>query len=156
RYLSKPFTSDQLFQVLESCAGGAESAPAVVSQPLEPKAVDAILDQAALSRIRALHRPGGPNPPAKVLGLDKSSSPAPVAELRAAALSQDAEGLRQAAHALKSSSANIGAMALADLSREIELAASAGNIDQACLLFDSLSGEHARVLQALESQDLAA
>ncbi len=157
RYLSKPFTNEQLFQVLESCASGIEAPPIpTTSQPLQPKAVDAILDQGALSRIRALHRPGGPNLLAKVLGLYGSSSLTLMEELRTAALSQDAEGLRQAAHALKSSSANIGALALADLCKEVELAAAAGSVEHACLLLDGLITEHARVLQALESQELAA
>ena len=112
-YLSKPFTSDALLQVLESCF--SDAAPAVApAASLDARAVDAILDQGALGRIRALHRPGGPNLLAKVLGLYSSSSAALIDTLRAAAEAQDAEGLRQAAHALKSSSANVGALAFAE------------------------------------------
>jgi two-component system sensor histidine kinase/response regulator len=156
RYLSKPFTSDQLHEVLESCV--PEGAPIEARAPteVEPEAVDAILDQQALGRIRALHRPGGPNLLAKVLGLYASSSVSLTDALRTAALTQDAESLRQAAHALKSSSANIGANSVADLCRNVELAAASGELDHACLLLEELLTEHRKVLQALDSEQLAA
>jgi CheY-like chemotaxis protein len=155
RYLGKPFTSDQLFQVLESCFPG-EAPAAEPARALDTRAVDAILDQGALGRIRALNRPGGPNLLAKVLGLYSSSSASLVDALRAAAEAQDAEGLRQAAHALKSSSANIGALAFADLCKTLELAAAQGRLDEVTLLLGEVYTGHARVLKALDLQDQAA
>jgi two-component system sensor histidine kinase/response regulator len=158
RYLSKPFTSDQLHQVLESCmleAGSAESEAKVAEAILDQQAL-AILDRHALGRIRALHRPGGPNLLAKVLGLYSSSSLALAEAIRTAIASKDGESIRQAAHALKSSSANVGAMAFADLCKEVEVAAAQGKVDQACLLVDGLLLEHKRVLQALDAQNIAA
>jgi signal transduction histidine kinase/DNA-binding response OmpR family regulator len=147
RYLSKPFTSDQLYQVLESCVAEGEPADAAV------KVEGAVLDRQALGRIRALHRPGGPNLLAKVLGLYSSSSLALTEAMRAAALSNDAESVRQAAHALKSSSANVGAMAFADLCKDVEVAAAEGKLDQARMLVDGLLAEHKKVLQALDAQN---
>ena len=76
--------------------------------------------------------------------------------MRAAATSNDAESIRQAAHALKSSSANVGAMAFADLCKEVELAAAAGKLDHARVLVDGLLAEHRKVLQALDAQNIAA
>ena len=139
RYLSKPFTSDQLFQVLESCVADGEpaaSATSAASAATAARLQDAVLDRQALGRIRALHRPGGPNLLAKVLGLYSSSSLALTDAMRAAATSHDAESIRQAAHALKSSSANVGAMAFADLCKEVELAAAAGKLDHARVLVE--------------------
>ena len=160
RYLSKPFTSEQLYRVLESCLpdGDAGEAAAKTSdmKTLDANSVDEILDPQALGRIRALHRPGGPNLLAKVLGLYSSSSLSLTEALRTAALSQDVEGLRQAAHALKSSSANIGATAFADICKQVETAAAGGDFDHACLLLEDLLAEHQKVLQALDAQDLAA
>jgi two-component system, sensor histidine kinase and response regulator len=155
RYLSKPFTSDQLFQVLESCVPGA-APPELRTQTIAVRTVEGILDRESLGRIRALHRPGGPNLLAKVLGLYSSSSQSLIDSLRAAALAQDGEGMRQAAHALKSSSANVGALAFADLCKDVEQAAAAGQLDHACLLLEELLAEHTQVLQALDAQDLAA
>jgi two-component system sensor histidine kinase/response regulator len=158
RYLSKPFTSEQLYQVLESClpeGGSAESEAKVADAILDQQAL-VILDRQALGRIRALHRPGGPNLLAKVLGLYSSSSLALTEAIRTAIASKDGESIRQAAHALKSSSANVGAMAFADLCKEVEVAAAQGKVDQACLLVDGLLAEHRKVLQALDAQNIAA
>jgi signal transduction histidine kinase/DNA-binding response OmpR family regulator len=150
RYLSKPFTSDQLYEVLESCV--ADSEPANVVGRIE----NAVLDRQALGRIRALHRPGGPNLLAKVLGLYSSSSLSLTEAMRSAALANDAESVRQAAHALKSSSANVGAMAFADLCKDVEVAAAQGNLEHARVLVDGLLAEHKRVLQALDAQNTIA
>jgi HPt (histidine-containing phosphotransfer) domain-containing protein len=159
RYLSKPFSSDQLYQVLESCAADGEPGPTAMTAASAASAArleDAVLDRQALGRIRALHRPGGPNLLAKVLGLYTSSSQALTDAMRSAATLNDAESIRQAAHALKSSSANVGAMAFADLCKEVELAAAAGKLDHARVLVDGLLAEHRKVLQALDAQNIAA
>ena len=150
RYLSKPFTSDQLYQVLESCVADSAAADS------EVKVETAVLDRQALGRIQALHRPGGPNLLAKVLGLYSSSSLALTDAIRTAAMSNDAESIRQAAHALKSSSANVGAMAFAELCKDVEVAAAQGKVDQARVLVDGLLAEHKKVLQALDAQNIAA
>jgi CheY-like chemotaxis protein len=150
RYLSKPFTSDQLYQILESCVSESVLADA------EVKLENAVLDRQALGRIRALHRPGGPNLLAKVLGLYSSSSLALTDAIRTATMSNDAESIRQAAHALKSSSANVGAMTFADLCKDVEVAAAEGKLDQARVLVEGLLAEHKRVLQALDAQNIAA
>jgi CheY-like chemotaxis protein len=154
RYLSKPFSSDQLYQVLESCVTDA-APPEIAAESSTPKQY-AVLDRQALGRIRALHRPGGPNLLAKVLGLYSSSSVTLTEALRTGLSGNDAESIRQAAHALKSSSANVGAMAFADLCKEVEVAAAKGEIDQARVLIDGLLAEHKKVLQALDAQSLAA
>jgi two-component system, sensor histidine kinase and response regulator len=150
RYLSKPFTNDQLYQVLESF--GSES----IQPVLVEKNDGAVLDEQALGRIRALHRPGARNLLAKVVGLYFSSSLALTEALQAAALADDATGVKQAAHALKSSSANVGAMAFAELCKDVEVAAREGRLDDARVLVERLLTEHKQVLQALEAQNLAA
>jgi two-component system, sensor histidine kinase and response regulator len=158
RYLSKPFSSDQLYQVLESCAGDGEpmTTATAANAASAAKLEGTVLDRQALGRIRALHRPGGPNLLAKVLGLYSSSSQALTDALCTAATLNDAESVRQAAHALKSSSANVGAMAFAELCKEVELAAAQGRLDHARVLVDALLAEHRKVLQALDAQNIAA
>jgi len=153
RYLSKPFTGDQLYQVLESC--GSDDMPIIAETKTEESAV-AILDPQTVGRIRALHRPGGPDLFAKVVGLYVASSLSLTEAMRAAALSHDAVGIRQAAHALKSSSANVGAMAFAELCKHVESAAEDGKLSDARVLVDRLLGEHQQVLQALDAQNIAA
>src|ERR1039458_2717992 len=125
-----PLPEQAVHQVLESCI--SDSAPP--ESAVKPE--NAVLDRQALGRIRALHRPGGPNLLAKVLGLYSSSSLALTDAIRGAAQSSDAESVRQAAHALKSSSANVGAMAFPDLCKEVEVAAAQGRLEQAKALAD--------------------
>jgi len=61
----------------------------------------------------------------KVIGANLADAPPRIAQLRVAADACDAEALRQAAHALKSSSANVGAEQLAALCKELECSTAA-------------------------------
>jgi signal transduction histidine kinase/CheY-like chemotaxis protein len=150
RYLSKPFTTDQLYRVLESCGSAS------MRTDSDAKNESAVLDPQALGRIRALHTPGGPNFFAKVVGLYFSSSLALTDALRAAAASGDSAGIREAAHALKSCSANVGASAFAELCKDVEVAAAGGNLEEARVVVERLLAEYIHVLQALDAQNIAA
>jgi len=158
-YLSKPFTLEQLRAVLEPYASDGE-ADRVAESPVTDESPatndNAVLDQQTLGRIRALHRPGGPDLLAKVVGIYLSSSLALTDVMRAAARGGDCAALVHAAHALKSSSANVGAIAFADLCRDVEAAAAGGDMAQACTLVERLLAQHRQVLQALDAQTMAA
>ncbi|HPP46535.1 MAG TPA: Hpt domain-containing protein, partial [Accumulibacter sp.] len=64
----------------------------------------------------------------------------------------DADGLRKAAHGMKSSSANVGAEALAALCKELELIGRAGTVDGADELLVQAEQELRQVLAALDRQ----
>jgi two-component system sensor histidine kinase/response regulator len=148
RYLSKPFTIDELYTVLEEYA----VAPASVATTRNSD----VLDPRTLAGIRSLRRPGAPDLLVKVAGIYSSSSRTLVESIKAAVLSNDRAGLLRGVHSLKSSSANLGATTLAEICREIEFAANDGNLDLACVLVERLLAEHKEVMQALEDQGLAA
>jgi HPt (histidine-containing phosphotransfer) domain-containing protein len=143
-YLTKPFTLSQLEEVLArwvpkkrlSQVDGADVLPSAplrrngkqaqeISQKadvqkdrnIEPQ----IIDQAALAAIRSLQRPGQPDIVARVLTQYVDTSPELVNRIRRAVLSKDGLELRAAAHRLKSSSAQVGATALAFDCRELEM-----------------------------------
>ncbi len=149
RYLSKPFTIEELFTVLEEYAGPA--APDSAARRSE-----AILDPRTLAGIRAMRKPGSPDLLAKVAGIYASNSRALVDDIKSSLLGNDRTGLLRAVHTLKSSSANVGATGLAQLCREIEALPRDGNLDLAFVLVERLIAEHRDVLQALEQQGLAA
>lgn len=150
RYLGKPYTIEQLHAVLESCKSDNTGAgPAVAHEP-------AVLDQRTLARIRALHKAGNPDLLAKVAGIYASNSFELIETMRAAAASNDTAALMHAAHALKSSSANVGALKLAELCKDIEVAAGSGKHESAGVLLEKLLAEHQKVLQALGAQGIAA
>jgi len=62
----------------------------------------------------------------------------------------DAEGLRQAAHSLKSSSANLGAVEFTQRCRELEMHARSGELAGAEDRLAPMEGSLSRVLSALE------
>jgi two-component system sensor histidine kinase/response regulator len=191
RYLSKPFTIDQLHRILESCVPDAESKAASrvesraeptveskteprVEPKIEPKIeprvepkieprvepkveVDvATLDERTLDRIRDLHKRGGPNLLGKMAELYLYSSRRLIDEARKSLASRDADGVAQAAHALKSSSSSVGATRLADLCDTMEMAGREAKFDGSESQLEKIVAEHARVVRALDSLSAAA
>ena len=146
-YLSKPFTREQLCRALEAC----ESAPGETPTP-----VAAALDARALEQIRALQQPGAPDLLEKIIGLYLENSRSTTERICAALATGDASGLREAAHALKSSSANVGAIGLAEIARQLESLGRDANVDAARPLVDQMSNEHQRVVTALQARQVAA
>src|SRR5690606_35259695 len=73
-----------------------------------------------------------------------------LAAIRAAHGRADADGVYRQAHTLKSSAANVGAMALSALARSLETAAKAGNLGEAEATVEAIEAELARVRPALE------
>ena len=82
-------------------------------------------------------------------------APRLVASLEAAAARPDYPLLYQAAHSLKSSSANLGAHALSAAARRIELAARAESLDRPAVAVALLAGEFERVQEALQAAMIA-
>jgi len=64
----------------------------------------------------------------------------------------DPTALERAAHALKSSSANLGALGLSALFRDIEAAGREKDLDRAVSLVQRSSQEFARVQEALRTE----
>jgi two-component system sensor histidine kinase/response regulator len=142
-YLGKPFSRDALAVMLDrylprvaiepaetwaAAAGGAALAGAPAADDLE--AVSPI-DMRALDSIRALRRPGRESPLAKVIALYLDGWPERLDELRRALADADAQAMWKCAHALKSSSATIGAVGLAALFKQIESIGRAGTTTKA-------------------------
>lgn len=153
-YLTKPFTLLQLEGVLarwvpqsKAIEGGRQREPVIRHVPDEGGAQPdpiakagcsheepsrlARIDHAALNAIRALQRPGQPDVLAKVLSSYITTSQEIVSRIRGAVLSKNATELRAAAHRLKSSSAQLGASALADDCRQLEMMGATGELAQA-------------------------
>jgi len=158
-YLSKPYTQNQLRRVLETCEGAPAVKPA--GKPAEkavetPAASGAVLDPRALDQIRALQQPGAPDLLGRIIGLYLENSRTLTEQIRAALAAGDATGLLQAAHALKSSSANVGATALADLAGQLEALGREARLDAARLLVNPMFQAHERVVGALQARQAVA
>ena len=110
-HLAKPFALQDLRATIEQWAG----APPPVPEEREPA-----IDPRALERIAALRRPGRPDPVARIVASFLNDMPVQLDAL-SEAINEGAFGaLRDGAHSLKSSSANVGATKLAALFRELE------------------------------------
>ena len=115
--------------------------------PGSDKPADAALDVAVLDELR------------EVLGDDVRAlidvflddAPQLIADLETAATRPDYPLLYQAAHSLKSSSANLGAMSLSAAAKRIELGARAEALDRPAVAVTLLAGEFERARDALRA-----
>lgn len=110
------------------------------------------LDPASLAAIRALQRPGKPDLLRMVLDRYLTTTPQLIEELRAALARGDAAAVRFAAHNLKSSSATIGATALAALSKELEQMGREHTLATAPALVERVATAYAALQGALTQE----
>ncbi|MET0560536.1 MAG: response regulator [Gaiellaceae bacterium] len=99
----------------------------------------ATLDATAIENLRDL---GGEEFLAEVIDTFLSDTPALVATLRTTYEDGDTEGLRRAAHTLKSNGQTFGAGRFAELCRELELRARSDELDGTAELVDRIEREY--------------
>ena len=165
-YLSKPFREEALRALLarwlSARASGHEEATMPDHVEILPTAKTdtrpdehgapspPAVDVSALEALRALQAPGAPDIRERVIGLYLQQTPQQLGELRAALARQDNTAVERAAHTVKSSSANVGAMRLSVLCRELEsVAGDKGGLDVGPRV-DAVEAEYARVERELE------
>jgi len=160
-YLAKPYTRAALLAVLArwrpaSAAPKAAEAPAAQTPAVTAQAVQqapaepaALLDAAALQNLRAMRRPGRPDVLGRIIDLFYSDAPRLLGQLEVAAEASDTAALQLAAHTLKSSCANVGALGLSATCREIEQYARGNDVASALQHIRGIQQELDRVLAAL-------
>jgi CheY-like chemotaxis protein/HPt (histidine-containing phosphotransfer) domain-containing protein len=177
-FLPKPYTKAELVTMLarwlprraaSSPTARSTSAPdattaATPGQAAPAKASDQslppVLDEAILHALIE-GRPGGAALVTRLLRLFRESGSQQLAQIEAALTSGDDETLIRAAHTLKSSSATLGALRLAAIGKQIELAARAGQhrshsadlaewTASARIVFDAACAAQARLIQEVE------
>ena len=153
-YLAKPFTMAQLSEMLtqwlplRTTEATAEIESALSARPDDlpsdepPPPSAAEIDKAAWEAILALQRPGRPDILAKVLTAYLNDSRILVEEIRTAVHTQDPVVLAKAAHRLKSSSAQLGALATSAHCKELENLGRLARLDGAAGLLAQLTDAH--------------
>ncbi|MBC8101494.1 MAG: PAS domain S-box protein [Cytophagales bacterium] len=123
-YLSKPLQPAKLDRILERwcLAVGASCRPSVPTKALPPTGT---IDGEALAQLRALMTEGDPAGFSELVAAFRGDGRGRMETLRGAVRGGDAAAIRSAAHALKGSSANMGARALPALCGKIEAFAMA-------------------------------
>jgi HPt (histidine-containing phosphotransfer) domain-containing protein len=133
-YLSKPFSLEQLERVLRQWL---PAVPAMEpSEPhIDPKVIESMLVLGG----------GGRELLRKMIDLFLQDAPQRVAAIQDGIARGEAQTVAQAAHAFKSSSANLGAAALAELCKRLEQQARGGSLAGAEALAAAIGEEFAYV-----------
>ncbi len=163
-YLTKPFGLDQLRAhigcwVTSKRVGPVSGVPVmldadsdlIVAEPLISKdsEEDNVIQFQTLESIVSLDPVNGQTLLARLIDVYESSSVELLDEMKDAAGKNDFRGLARTAHALKSSSGNVGAQRLYAMCRDIERAARNKNPESSGEKVGALLDEHARVLDEL-------
>jgi signal transduction histidine kinase/CheY-like chemotaxis protein len=122
-------------------------APATLPSPIQASDMDSVIDQEVLDELRAVLG----SEVDRLIAVFLDTTPPLIAKLEAAALGPDFDALREAAHSLKSSSANLGAMALSAAAKLVEHGARMRKLDRPVVAVALVSGEYARVAEALRA-----
>ena len=110
------------------------------NQSIDPKAIEAL---------RALSPGGGTEFLRELVDIYLQDTPVRLTELELALARQDAPTATRAAHTIKGSSGNFGALRLARLAAEIEVFGKAANLSAATAATPALKAEYVQVAQTL-------
>ena len=142
-FLAKPYTLAQLHGTL---SGWLATAP--VATEAAPPAAPAI-NPRSIGMLRELDEPGSQTLVSQLVTMFLASADAQLALLDAAVADGQAKALGKLAHAMKSSSANLGADALSACYRELERFAREGRMTDAPPLIERLRVEQRRAVLEL-------
>ncbi len=164
-YLSKPFVRDQLQKTLEKWIGGGSMSPRAPAGTIDVQdnsgkqntmsasgsgeTGEGTINTAVLDNIRAL---GIPRILQELIEIYLTDTPRLMNDLRDAVQSSNSSLLRMAAHSLKSSSANVGAVRLSGLFRHMEEMARAETLQDADSFLAKAEKEYDAVKEFLRLQ----
>jgi CheY-like chemotaxis protein/HPt (histidine-containing phosphotransfer) domain-containing protein len=140
-YLSKPFTSEQLYRVLAQWLPQQSAEKIKDEVPSSSVQIDKkVIEQLMVLREGLLQ---------KVIYLFRTSSPELLVSMQSAISQNDSDLLYKTAHGLKNSAANLGVTALADACRELEARARTGDMSDAEARFKEIQSIYDGALIAL-------
>ncbi|MDH3602863.1 MAG: response regulator, partial [Candidatus Tectomicrobia bacterium] len=159
-YLSKPVSLEQLHMVLarwlparpasDASPASAKLSPPTLLQP-DPAFSPVHLDHKTLENLRALQQQGRPDILQRVIQTYFANVHGLVDTLREAVSQNDATALQRTAHALKSSSGNVGALTLAAQCKELEAIGRAHDMTAAAEALAAFETEYTAVCGELEA-----
>jgi signal transduction histidine kinase/CheY-like chemotaxis protein len=161
-YLAKPVSREQLESCLHrwlpdrmnfvlrnaALVPAAEPAPPVpaVATARAPAPSFPVLDQTMLEELREI----AGDETTRIITIFLEDAPRLIGTLEKAAAVPDLDAMRDAAHTLKSSSANVGAMALSAAAKRVELGARARKLERPAVAVALVIAEYARARMALQ------
>ncbi len=168
-YIAKPIRSTELFQALQQVGqslnllqGVEDTRNSRLPTPQSPESAtnstneqeqltnNEVLDQKVLNSLRKIAGARANTILAEIIGQYLQDAPKKLQAIREALAVSDPEALRQAAHSLKSSSANLGAMTLSNLCKRLENLGRSGTTTEGAGQFVQLEAEYEKVKTALQ------
>ena len=135
-FLTKPIYKKDLARVVKQWSSGSSTQRAHSNQTSLPiteisseKIMQIEIDESALDAIRSLQRPGKPDILARIVNMYVEKSPGLLSDIKEGIAANDSAKVKMAAHTLKSSSAYVGASALADVCGRVESKAANDELD---------------------------
>jgi len=158
-FLAKPYALSELRAMLsrwlpESAQPHTEAATRPAAEPARPadaasRSDSSPIDLAAIEALRQLDEAGSMALARELLQAFLDTAEDQVSQVAASIRSGDGVQLGRAAHALKSSTFNVGARDLSGCYLELEKMGREGRLDAACAMFDQTRVEHERAVARL-------
>jgi HPt (histidine-containing phosphotransfer) domain-containing protein len=118
-------------------------------EKLTVRASDPALDPQVLAELANMERNGRPGFMDRVITLYLQAASELIADLEAASMSDELDGLHRASHTLKPCSATVGALPLAALCETLEHMARSGSVPDPIARVAAITEEYKRVEAAL-------
>ena len=116
------------------------------------KPIEKLINRNALVKIRALQIEGTPDILTTIISLYLKETPEQLKKLYLALRANDAVEVRSVAHNLKTSCANLGALPLSALFKEIELKGHNNSLQGAIQLFKKAENESQKIIEPLRAE----
>jgi CheY-like chemotaxis protein/HPt (histidine-containing phosphotransfer) domain-containing protein len=153
-YLAKPFKLDQIKAMLATWLSSSDLAVRrdhlavvpVLPSPGEP------IDYKVLNSLGQLQREGRPDIVQEMINLFFEVATDLLKDLKEGAATGDTALLRHASHALKSASADVGAMILSSRCKELEVMAQSGSVSDAAPIIGTILEDYQTVEMALSAR----
>ena len=158
-YISKPCKIEEIQTMLETWCDGPPSVGTKhqfseknADEKVKTAEHSSLIEQGVLNALRDLQMEGQPDILERIITAYCKSSDLLVAGLREAFNMDDLTALQNSAHSLKSGSANVGALNLSELSKELEIGCRQNTLENAANLVSSIELEYIRVKDALRKE----
>lgn len=158
-YLTKPFTAERLHAALAQILPHGRAVSNDNKTALKPaddsasvNVIKSHLDRDVLAVICGLQQPGAPSILQKIVDIYLQNSAGLLQALRRAVANDDAKSVMETAHALKSSSGNVGATSLTDICRILEKSGRNEDLNGADALLLDFEREYQGVTAALRAE----
>ncbi len=167
-YMIKPFVLNQMLATLERwCGNGGDDPERVKTGKKEKGDVTGCglseeegpdregsspIDRSVLCGLHDLQIEGEPSIVKRVINAYLTDSEPLISQLKEALSENDSEVLQWSAHSLKSSSANVGALRLSEISRELEMNCRNNVLEDAARLVAAIESEFMKAKESLQKE----